>query len=611
MKTPVLPLIITFLFQFNTSFSQVTKKPLLYFSSHAFALGIGKNDKPIIGTRRGEIAYLDSPKALWSKTNIDTGHIMSKLYIDQICYFNADTAIVSGFIENNNKTSFICQTLDGGKNWKPINNGMGGARDAAYLDNGEAWLGDPGTGIAYTTDYGQTWSSLAYPVNTEAFNKMFFNYKREGIIGSLWNVLAYTRDNCKTWVYLPTPLNQGKYRKIALGARPQFNRVAIFNDYFLVSQENMVFYSKTDTVNWIQIPGYTDFYTDAVNSALFLERSKGKFTKYDNRLQPTWSFESIRNYDAAICRNGSLFILGENKLLQVNSANQLTVSPLYTYSRWALELQPQPIRNDFTGINNSDLKQFCDKGIKTIIFSIGVEKYHGHVHHSDTAVYELKGDRFVLARKVHKGQAIVDLQDNAVEIDKQVVDRFVKIIPAIHQKRQVTIDDLGFTQSAYDSCKQNILAFKTYIDGKPDVFKEGEEEKEGTFRFYVNNLDFNKLIELTDSVKTIDPAIINDYFKTDDTYYGDEFGLSGNSTRFVLVNENNEVLRFEATINRDSAPFYFPWKITLNGAHSKNMSIEINRFLKDVYSSFLSGSKVQMIQFLVKTLYIKQILDLR
>lgn len=611
----------------------------------------------------GEVAFIDPKSGRWCKTNIDTTLSMEYLWIDQICYFNSDTAIVSGNIKNKDKRRFICRTTNGGKNWTPVETAAElYIADAAYLDNGEAWLCAPGSAIAYTKDFGVTWSSLPLPTQKESFQKICFNYKLEGIIGSLWNVLAYTPDNCKTWITLPTPLNQGKYRRLSLD-RPEFNRVAIFNDYLLVSQEKLVFYSKKDTINWIPLPGFTDFYTDAANSALFFKRLNGTFTKYDSHLQPICSFENIGKYEAAICRNGSLFTMREDKITQINRDNKLIVSPMYTNINEA-GVEPSPRMFDIKGgrtynsvgnkiyiydrygniktctlpfitdsgylsmkdtgtvlfsrnddslffytiankkvqrtTNKKMLERFCAKGIKTIVFSSGADRAHHHVYSSDTMVYELRNDRFVLARKVHEGQMFVNLRNEPGEIDNKVVDEFVKTIPAIY-KKQATIDDLGFTSEEYDSCRKNILAFQKYIEGNPVLpsYHEYEGEEEGTFRFFVNNLDFDKLIALVDSVKAIKPDVISKYF------YSSQYYKNNNSLQFVLVNNNNEELEIKASNSSYYTPYCFPWYISLNGSHMPNRTIEINRFLKAIYPEFLvRAGKVRILQFLVKQLYI-------
>ncbi|MBO9199322.1 MULTISPECIES: WD40/YVTN/BNR-like repeat-containing protein [Niastella] len=661
MKPPVLPLLIACLFQSGVSFAQTTDKALLHFESAGLSMGVSKQEQVMVGTKVGEVAITDSVKGFWRTANVNpvSESSLSGVSIENVCYFNADTAFVSGFIKNKDKYNIIYHTIDGGKHWKPIDFGMDGwVDDAACLDNGEAWLSVSGKGIAYTKDHGFTWNSLSFPYPRERFAKIYFNNKHEGIIGSLWNVLAYTPDNCNSWTTLPTPLNQKKYNKTAPQRRPEFDRVAIFKDYLLVSQEDLVFYSRKDSVNWVFMPGYTDFYTDAENNALYFKTSKGGFIKSDDHLQPISSFKNIGNPCAASCKNGSLFILNLMNILQINTKGEVIESPLYTNN--LAEIEPTlfhysasgnlgsignkiyrqkeykgqwnyaftlPFTCDSGHLSMTDtgtilfsrkddslfyysladakvekrakaevLKNFCAKEIQTIVFSKGSQGCFHYV--SDKMEYVLEGGSFVLSQKSNpqKGQTVY-LKDNADEIDQEAVQSFVKKIPAIYHDL-ITINDLKFTQNEYDACKRNILTFKTFLESNQGKKKVDREEKEGTFTFYVNNLDFNKLIALVDSVKTIDQAVLYNYFM-----FSGLWSTTSLWARVLLVNADNEVLEIKSTFYKPAA-FYFPWVISVNGTTSATMSIEINKFLYSVFPGFLdAGKRVDIIQDLVKELY--------
>ncbi len=108
----------------------------------------------------------------------------------------------------------------------------------------------------------------------------------------MWNLIGYTPDNCQHWQRLPTPLEQKKYNKTDKGARPEILRVAIFKDYFLANQENMVFATKRDTIDWVPITGYKDFRTDGTNRALFMISERGQVARMDDALQPVMIYKS-------------------------------------------------------------------------------------------------------------------------------------------------------------------------------------------------------------------------------------------------------------------------------------------------------------------------------
>ena len=661
MRTLLVFLLIACFFQYSTSFAQTAEKALIHIDGYP-CLGVTKNEKLLIATRIGEVAFADSIKGFWQKLKVNpqSGFLLNSALLDNVCFFNADTAFVAGYISNKDQHNIIYHTIDGGKSWKPIEFGLDGyVNDAAFLDNGEAWLGVGEKGIAYTSNYGFTWTSFSFPNKKEGFTRIYFNKKREGIIGSLWNEMAYTRDNCNTWISIPTPLSQKKYNKTIIGTRPQINGVAIFNDYLLVKQEELVFYSKKDTVNWILMRGYTDFYTDSENSALFFKTSKGDFVKCDSRLQVVSTCNNISNSFTATCRNGSLFILGDKRLWQINAGNKLIETPIYTND--VTDLKPQIFRYALSGnwgnrgskvykqqgtngpweyaftlpfatdsgylsmkdtanilfsrrddslfyysISDAKVKRttkkemmesFCANGIKKIIFSKGSQGCFHNV--SSELVYEIEDGRFVLSGKIDKGGGHSNyLKDNDDEIDQQVVEEFVKKIPAIYKKR-ATINDLEFTQKDYDACKRNIMAYKTYLENKGSA--KNAKEKGCAFIFWVNNLDFSKLISLVDSVKTVDQNVLNDALLSSEFWSTTSF-----SAKIKLVNTNNEVLEIKS-IYYEANAFYFPWSMELNGVVSTNTAIEINRFLKDVFPNFLdSSNKVDLIQNIVKELYRRQ-----
>lgn len=143
MRVPVLVLFVACLFQFSISFAQTAEKVELSFDSYAFAMGVNKQEQVIVGTGMGEVALTDSINGLWRKCRVKpgAGFLLNTAIINNICYFNADTAFVAGLITGKDQHQIIYHTVDGGKNWKPIDIGSGAhVNDASFLDNGEAWL---------------------------------------------------------------------------------------------------------------------------------------------------------------------------------------------------------------------------------------------------------------------------------------------------------------------------------------------------------------------------------------------------------------------------------------------------------------------------------------
>lgn len=638
MKTPVWPLIIALIFLFNMSFTQSRGRFPITFSDTNYSLAVNANNQLAIATEGGEVAFAKSVYGVWRKTIVDKNvHGPNDwVKIKSTCYFNADTALVAGEICKSDKTTrdIIYRTVNGGNNWAPVLFGFDGSvDDAAFLSNGEAWLCVAGQGIAYTKDYGATFTTFKIPLIItnirNRYSKIYFNNKRTGIICSqaqLGNQLAYTNDNCKHWTIIPTPYSQKKYKRANDDGLKEINRVAIYKDYFLVSQENQVFYSKTDKIQWELLRGYKDFYTDAENRALFFERTNGGFVKCDSRLNEVKAFASITNYTCAVSENGCLYVLGKDTLWQINRHNQLAEFPLYTnvksvaaspvkfgYSNYHKQLAHIGNniyqRNDArwvyaftlpfaTGsaclnvydwetivcprgdsvfyynmsngkVSKSSARQtignFAAAGIKRIIFN------HGHYacagSYDEKQGYTRNGDQFVTEQR-GRGQ---DIFPEA--IDARPVDDFLKKMPAIFSK-QACIDDLAFTQAEYDSCKINILKYKS-------MYESDDKEHYNPFTYGNNKPNFTKYLMLVDSVKTIDQELLNWYFISQRTW-----STARNATKIIFVNNNDEELQIENQEYYNA--FHFPWHLKLNGLYAVNTAIEINQFLQAVNPGFLN-----------------------
>ncbi|TAL45505.1 MAG: hypothetical protein EPN92_07455 [Chitinophagaceae bacterium] len=576
--------------------------------------------------------------------------------IDQANFFNKDTGFISGFIHGKNgKYNLIYHTTDGGVKWTAINFGQDGwVDDAVNIDNGEAWLSVAGSGIAYTTDYGFTWDKFNIPEIRQRFSSIFFNTNRQGIIGSLWNYLAYTENNCETWKLLPTPLDQKAYDKTNKSSRPEFTSVAMIGDYFLVKQEDLVFYSKKDSINWIWLKEYDDFYTDPINSALFFKTSKGNYIRSDYNLAPIYTYENtVQGYDSK-CKNGSLFIVGNNKMQQLNTSNQV-LSALFTANQ-SSDIEPITIgyisngsigvlngkvyqQKDYKGnwsflfdfpipvdqgtltlidnnkilfnSNNDSLfyfnlsgkevdrksksgivENFYKAGIKELIFSEGSQGcFHSY---ADQLKYVHENGNYVSTDEESFGSKhSMALPDNDEEIEEIPVNDFANKMPQLFNAANLaSINDLGFTESEYQQCKKDILDFKSSL-------VSAKRSKETKFYFNKNNIDFERLISLVDSIKSLGVQLLNQSL----------FNLSNmwSTTTFwkkiQLVNNNNETLSIISRYYEPNA-FYFPWTVSLNGYSITTTNIEIIKFLERVYPSFLSeNDRIDILYTLVKNLY--------
>jgi hypothetical protein len=631
--------------------AQQSRLPL-NFNSYAIRLCVAKDESLSLTSKMGDVGITNSIRSEWRRADVNAGESYGKT-LEQPNFFNKDTGFVSGFISNNGKYNIIYHTVNGGKNWKTVNFGQDGWVDhAVNLNNGEAWLSVAGSGIAYTNDYGLSWKKFTNPEVRQRFHTIYFNTARHGIIGSLWNLLAYTEDNCKNWKFLPTPLDQGKYKKTNKESRPELDRVAIFGKYFLVQQEELVFYSNTDSINWTWLPEYEDFYTDAENSALFFKTVKSNYVQSDSSLKPLREFEmAVGAYDAKV-KNGSLYIVDTEKMIRLNAHD---IPEIVDFASKAEDTGPVEIgytregilgvadnklftRKDYSGpwkylltfpyplekasltvaeggllkydrkddslfyfdLSGKLVKQFSKSAmvakfskskISQIVFNQGSRGcFH---YHSDNLIYKNLGTFFgnAVAEEDNKRPG---MPDNEPEIDAADVNKLVRALPQLFdRKSKTTISDLNFSEKDFERCKKDILDFQASLS------QTKKQKKETVFSFNRNNLDFNRLISLVDSVKDLDPLRLEAGLSN----LNEMWSTTTNWKTVTFINDDNEELTISSSYYKPNA-FYFPWIISLNGHSVFTNNIEIVNFIEKTYPAFLGDrNKVEMLHSLVKQLY--------
>lgn len=634
----------------------------LNFQSYAIKLSVSKDQKLVMVTRAGEVGVATGLNDTWQRVDPVKKEVLKPL-LDGSCFFNKDTGFVYGFIHDKDVTKYnlIYHTANGGQSWTKLDFGQDGWVDnACFLDNGEAWLSVGGSGIAYSSDYGFHWNKINIPEKKQRFTSIFFNASHQGIIASLWNLMAYTTDNGSNWKYLPTPLDQKKYNKTNKSSRPEFAGVALFGNYILAKQEDFVFYTPVDSTNWTLLPGYNDFYTDGDNTALFFKTNKNTFVRSDSSFQPLYALDSDLNAYDARCKNGNLFILTASGIVQLKSGNNIvkasfqtagseTIDPYnFGYAAagligvkdnkvflqkdyqgsWAYQFTfPFETRNEGLSSWNNNimyqkedsifyfalsgkllksvsrrrmLEDFCKAGISQISFFRGSRGcFHSY---EDILTYSRKNSEFGFAMERNTGSKHEEqLPGNEDEISLDAVNSFLQKIPAFFQSFQKSsFNDLGFTESDYQQCKKDILEFKKWVELPAEKSKRKLSER-GTTAFHMerNNLDFDRLLNLVDSVKYIDTARLNNVLLN----LSEMWSTTTDFTGFTLVNNKNEELTFNSNYYEPNA-FYFPWSISLNGCTVGSTSMVINNFIKQVYPNFLDEkNKVVVLHTIVKRLY--------
>lgn len=649
-------LLSLFIFISVVSIAQKPAKAPLKFRSYGYSMDIAPSEALIVATKVGEVAYASGINDYWTLVNpegIKNGLSADGPHIENVNFFNADTGIVAGFISHNDAYKIIYRTTNRGKNWETVDMGQDGwVDDAVNLTNGEAWLSISGSGIAYSKDYGITWSKIQIPEKKQRFATIFFNPAHEAIIGSLWNMLAYSRDNGDNWKLIPTPLDQGKYNKLNKESRPALDNVAIFKDHLLVTQEGLVFWSGKDTIDWHWLKGYTGFYTDVYNTGLYFKSRKGDYVRSDHITDTAEIFSVNANEYRTICRNGKLFLMCGDKIVRFTPGEGTYANAIYTnqpaaivpnafaytvsggYGNIGNKIYHQkdfdaaweywfelPFNADSGSITltGEDNLLYTDGGDSLYYYNISTKKAYtksrkqlltdfskttvkkitfnqgssGCFHnYNNSKVFYRQGNVFEFDEYESKiMQASLKMAEPESEIAAYEIDNFVKRIPVI-AGQMASVNDLGFTVNDYEQCKKDILEFKESLSAK-------KKRKETAFEFSVNNLDFDKLLSCVDSVKNLDTVRLNSMLIS----LTNIWSTTTNWVSVVLVNDKEQQL---VIMNRDYEfnNYHFPWQIALEGSYNTNTSIEINNFLQKVYPGFITNDKkMTVLHQLVKNIY--------
>jgi hypothetical protein len=633
----------------------VIGQPLpLNFKSTAIRLCVAGDESLVLTTRAGEVGLTPSLNERWRKIDPVKNNIIGPT-LDQPNFFNKDTGFVSGFIAGKNGSyNIIYHTTNGGKTWNPVHFGQSGwVDDAIHLMTGEAWMSVSGSGIAYTKDFGLSWKKINIPEIRQRFAAIFFNGKKEGIIGSLWNMLAYTPDNGASWKMLPTPLDQKTYTKTDNENRPEINRVALIGDFLIVKQEDLVFYSQKNTVDWKWMKDYNDFYTDPENTALFLKAKDGNIVRCDTHLKVLYTYpQSIQAYDASV-RNGSLFLVTGKGIVRALSDNTLQNSvyhidassdiepdligyagkgavgirdhqlfiqadgnsgwqPLFRlpFSLDSGELSVIPYnmiqfsRNDdslfyldlsgrvvMKKSKSRMIEDFMRSGIQQVRFEAGSQGcFHSF---SNELIYSKRGAVYAGVIENQKGRNSRSLlNDNPDELAQRDIDDFVGKLPKLfNEPNNLSFKELGFTEEELERCRKDIQDFKASLGKK--------KTRTTRFHFSKNNLDFDRLLKLVDSVQYISPEKLYRVVTGPSEFWS----TTSFWKKIVLLASDNGKLVLQHQYYTDNA-FGFPWKVTLNDYTTYTTNIEVYRFVNTIYPAFLpSERRINLLHELVKALY--------
>lgn len=680
MKSAIICCFLCILSLFTYAQLRLDQMPI--YNNQPHYLTVTAEEQLIFSRNGGYVATADSIKGGWHGIPIiPDAYSFRDIIATQPGFFNRDT----GFIALTQNDA-ISRTTNGGKNWQQLTLPANGYNAATFfLDNGEAWITITKKGIAYTTDYAKTWRLFQMPSISYAndlankqgklfanrglismfgvsYSALFFNKQKAGLAGAE-NMLACTRDNGITWTVLPTPLDNARYDKTDKDCPPSIKQVGIYGNYYLVKQEDLVFYSKKDTINWILLPGYQSFATDAENSALYL------ITEHDGIVKTGVNFEPLKIYTSQpgatgwSVKNGHLFFFVDGNIARLSSNDSLlfnTIKPVkqgnITTTTHLGIIRTPSFTNYF--LNGDSLFTSPIQGGQSVLKGILPFKIkptdHIQLASKDELALSLSADSVlffnVATRKTRiktfdnmleqfTSKGIVSFsitRSNPSKITTESIDYKIQGAKYVLQKKKnskesmrLDITDTTGVPLTLDSSKLNKwvrqlsarlhqpaivseLEFtrQDYEQCKSDIRKFQKASPDSillthwqTFLFHKNNINYDSLLATVDRIKNMDTATLRKAAQM--TYGMPVFNLEKDILSIAIENKAHEYISLNAPyINyRD---FLFTWALTVEGATTSLIMPAINIFTSKTFPSVLHKSnKTALLHQLTRAMYLK------
>lgn len=625
--------LLLILFLHFSSFSQHSYLANLPISGGVSEIGISPSERIWIATKAGNTYYTDKIGDLWHFGPLGTKDplsISSRGIFERVSFFSEDILMISGFIHGENSNQdFVLRSTDKGITWNKVKFGKSSWIDAFYInENGKAWMSGNSQLIYYTDNKGETWKSFDKAGNENAlrFNTIHFaKDENTGLFGSSWNVLYKTTDNCETWERLPTPLDQKKYNRLSKEHRPDIRKIRIFGDYYIINQQGNIFYTKSDNINWIELPNISDFETTPDESIYFIDKDL-KIDLRDSEFVSIWkSDKKLSSTPSAInTKNKSLFVFTYGEIYKINK-NDFIVSKLMT--------NEVPIREPYLKVNyggeeigfdgtsvlrfdknrtewyrymelpvnvsnavifdnqiviadnyldkrfaiNIDEQKISEYELPKSLFNLTVNNIENFsieigsqgCFHSDRQFreYRLKNNLFKLHKK---GKRFLSKMEK--EINPQLLNDIVNEIDDSRFKK-LTIKDLEISKKDLDN-------FKDFIDKEEQKIKKKGFDRfdyDNYYTFPGENTDFNFYKNVADRFDSIPNEVINEVFNTG---YGN-WSTTTVWRKMTIDFKNGEVLTIK---NSDDKPnyLYTPWIINFNGLIIKSNSLKLGELINEL-----------------------------
>ena len=280
----------------------------------------------------GEVYYTSNIDSNWHMMEVAGG----LANLERISFFNADTAILTGYIqsEKHEKSGYFL-TYDGGRTWKKGDLGESGwFYEVSIDDDGHAWLGTSKKTLLYSDDFGKSFKKIEVPFKkSDRIYALHMADTQRGMVGSNDNEILITENNWQSAQNVPTPFDQKKVVNRTHYSALEISKVVLWGDYLLVKQGGRSFYTKQDEIEWQPFP------VQLMNFELATDHHH--LLGYDDSLR-LWAFtspmqfqllteERLPNYPINIkVMNGSLYLFLHDYRVCRADRDGLVCRTLYT-----------------------------------------------------------------------------------------------------------------------------------------------------------------------------------------------------------------------------------------------------------------------------------------
>ena len=316
-------------------FSQEAHLARLPISGWVRELGISPSEEVWVATTAGNIYYTRHAGDLWHLGPFGSfaQNQMGETF-DRINFFSEDTLMISGYLHDGDKRSFVYWSGNYGKTWEKVFFDQSSWMDAAYINHkGKAWISSSFQHIYYTANNGKDWTAFdnLKKFNDLRFSSIFFSKdEKTGLFGAYNNVIYKTANNCKSWKRITTPLDQKKYQNLSDEANTDIEKIRLFGRYYIVNQHGRVFITNSGHIDWKYLPDIADFEVTE-NGALYTVNRDESISIYNCGFVKTWqSRQKLTEAPMAIgVRNDKLFALTAEYLYKI-STDEFTSSQVFT-----------------------------------------------------------------------------------------------------------------------------------------------------------------------------------------------------------------------------------------------------------------------------------------